>query len=176
MSKVKNLVDEIAKSRNNYLKTINQFTEIEAQAKPDAFTWNAAENTEHLFWAEQGALFGMWKILDALKNGDNSSQSQEAPWCGFSIEEIVEKTWQEKEVVPAVAAPRLGGTLAFWSASLESLQPILEKLSNELTDKDLPLLTHPHPISGVLDFGQRLAFLSFHIDRHNQQVLRLKLK
>lgn len=175
MSKVKNLVDAVAKSRNNYLKTIAQFTEIEAQAKPDAFIWNVVENTEHLFWAEQGALFGMWKVLDALKNGDHSSQSQEAQWHGLSVEEIIEKTWQEKEVVPEVAAPRLVGTLAFWAASLESLQPVLEKLSNQLTDDDLQLLTHPHPISGVLDFGQRLEFLRFHIDRHNLQVLRLKI-
>jgi DinB superfamily len=175
MTKVQNLIEAVANSRKNYLNTISQFSEEVAQAKPDAFVWNAVENTEHLFWAEQGALFGMWKVLDALKNGDNSSQSQEAPMRGLPIEEIIEKTWQEKEVVPAVAAPRMVGTLAFWAASLNSLQSVLEKLGNELTDNELNKLTHPHPISGVLDFGQRLEFLRFHIDRHNQQVLKLKL-
>jgi len=173
MSKVKALIEAVGDSRQRYLKTISQISEKQAQAKPKTDVWNAVEITEHLFWAEQGGLFGMWKVLDALKNGDDTIQKTNAPFVGLEIEEIIAKTWQEKEFVPAVAAPRLGGTLAFWAASLNSLQSILETLGNELSDSDLHLLTHPHPISGVLDFQQRFEFLRFHIDRHNEQVKEL---
>ena len=173
MSKVKALIEAVGDSRQRYLKTISQIPEKQAQAKPNTDVWNAVEITEHLFWAEQGSLFGMWKVLDALKNGDDSIQKAKAPFQGLEIEAIIAQTWQEKELVPAVAAPRLGGTLAFWSASLNSLQGILETLGNELSDSDLHLLAHPHPISGVLDFQQRFEFLRFHIDRHNEQVKQL---
>lgn len=173
MSKVKALIEAVGDSRQRYLKAISQIPEKQAQAKTNADVWNAVEITEHLFWAEQGSLFGMWKVLDALKNGDDSIQKANAPFQGLEIEAIIAQTWQEKELVPAVAAPRLGGTLAFWSASLNSLQSVLETLGNELSDSDLHLLAHPHPISGVLDFQQRLEFLRFHIDRHNEQVKQL---
>ena len=170
MSKTKRLIEAVGNSRNQYVKTIAQFTEKQAQAKPNLEEWNVVEITEHLFWAEQGGLFGMWKVLDALRNGDDTTQKVEAPFIGLEIEEIIAKTWQEKEIVPAVAAPRMGGTLAFWAASLNSLQGVLEILGNSLTDSDLHLLTQPHPISGVLDFQQRFEFLRFHIDRHTEQV------
>jgi hypothetical protein len=173
MLKVKALIEAVGDSRRRYLKTITHFSEKQAQSKPSPEIWNAVEITEHLFLAEQGGLYGMWKVLDALKNGDDTLQRVIAPFEGLKIEDIIAKTWQEKEIVPAVAAPRLGGTLAFWAASLNSLQGILETLGNELTDNDLRLLTHPHPISGVLDFQQRIEFLRFHIDRHYEQVKQL---
>ena len=39
-----------------------------------------------------------------------------------------------------------------------------------MTDDELAKKAHPHPISGPLTFGQRLAFLGFHIDRHRGQL------
>ncbi|MES2797491.1 MAG: DinB family protein [Bacteroidota bacterium] len=176
MTQVQKLIQLISESRNQYLKTVALFSEKEAQAKPNPEVWNVVENTEHLFWAEQGGLLGMWKILDALRNGDASSQNYEALLDSLSVEEIIAKTWKEKEIVPPVAAPRLGGTIAFWAASLHSLQSVLEKLGNELSDNDLQLLTHPHPISGILNFHQRLEFLRFHIDRHHEQIKRIGFK
>lgn len=93
---------------------------------------------------------------------------------GLSIEEIVEKTWKPKEIAPAIAAPRLGGPIGFWAASLESLQVELNALGHELHDDELESLIHPHPISGPIDIRQRFEFLRFHIDRHLNQVEELK--
>lgn len=77
-------------------------------------------------------------------------------------------------MVPAVAAPRLGGALGFWKASLMSLQLPLQGLVSELADEDPESLIHPHPISGPLDVRQRLQFLRFHLDRHRGQVAALR--
>jgi hypothetical protein len=173
MSKVKQLILAVGNSRHRYLSTISKFSEKQAQSKPSSETWNAVEITEHLFWAEQGALYGMWKVLNALESGDDSLQRVMAPSAGMEIEEIISRTWKEKETVPEVAAPRLGGTLAFWAASLRSLQSILESLGEQLSEADLGLLAHPHPISGVLDFEQRFQFLRYHIDRHHEQLRKL---
>ena len=86
---------------------------------------------------------------------------------------IINLTWQEKEQVPPVAAPRLGGSLAFWCASLSSLQYVLESLGNTMEENDLRILAHPHPISGDMDFQQRLEFLRFHLYRHTDQAAGL---
>jgi hypothetical protein len=167
---VKRLINEVETARSRYLSKVNTLSQQQASWKLSPEVWNVVEITEHLFWAEQGGIYGMWKILQTHKEG-NIGWEGEAIHQGLSIEEIVERTWQPKEIVPVVAAPRLGGTIAFWAASLQSLTLPLQKLGDELTDESLSIMTHPHPISGAMDFRQRLEFLRFHIDRHYNQVL-----
>ena len=166
------LIKRIADARESYLNLIDQFSEDQARWKPLDNVWNMIENTEHLYWAEHGGIMGMWKTLQAIRDG-KYERSFEFEHKGMPIEEIIEKTWKPKEEVPAVAAPRFGGTIGFWSASLQSLQEILEAFGKTIQDDELRLRAHPHPISGSLDFHQRLEFLRFHIDRHHDQVSRL---
>ena len=63
------------------------------------------------------------------------------------------------------------------SELVTSLSPIvsniLEAFGHDIRDDELRILAHPHPISGAMDFHQRLEFLRFHIDRHRDQVLAL---
>ena len=173
MNQVKKLISEVLAARNRYLDTVRQLSESQAQWKPSADVWNVVEITEHLYWAEQGGILGMWKVMQAKREGKFPWQG-ELVHKGLTIEEIVEKTWKPKETVPAVAAPRLGGPIGFWAASLESLQVALNALGHELHDDELESIIHPHPISGPIDIRQRLEFLRFHIDRHLNQVEELK--
>lgn len=164
------LLTAIDEARARYLAEVANFSEAQAQRKPTPEEWSAVEITEHLFWAEQGGLLSLWRTL----------ASAEPVWAGEpvnagqSIEEIVARTWREKELVPAVAAPRLGGPLAYWTALLQSLSHPLQTLGQALTEADLSRMTPPHPISGPLDVRQRLEFLRFHLDRHRGQVERLR--
>ncbi len=164
---------EVADARRRYLAAVADFDESQAQWKPSPNGWNAVDITEHLFWAEQGGIVGMWKTLLGIRAGTLSYEGI-SPNDGLSIDEIIRQTWQEKEIVPAVAAPRMGGPLVFWSSALAGLQPILETFGEALSDNDLSIKAHPHPISGSMTFGQRLAFLRFHIDPHRVQVEKLK--
>lgn len=172
MTKTQILIKDISDSRRTYLDLLSRYSEEQAHWKPDPESWNMVEITEHLYWAEFGGIMGMWKTLDAIRSG-KTERLLEFDHKGMSIEEVVEKTWQEKEKVPAVAAPRMGGTIGFWSASLQSLQEILESFGQYINDDELHIKAHPHPISGSLDFHQRLEFLRFHIDRHKNQAERL---
>ena len=131
--------------------------------------WSAVEITEHLFWAEHGGSWGMWRALQAYRDG-TPVWTGEYTNRGRSVEEIVALTWQPKEQVPAIAAPRMGGTLAFWCAALLSLPQPLEAFSEAVASEDPEAVIHPHPISGPLDIGQRFAFLRFHIDRHRGRL------
>ena len=169
MNKVTQLISNVAAARNEFIKLIKNISESQAGFKPAEGEWSIIDNTEHLFWAEQGGIYGMWKILYAIRNG-TAERSFESAHKDWSIEEIIAKTWKEKEQVPAVAAPRLGGTLVFWRTSLLSLQQVLEIFGSDLKEEELRLQAHPHPISGAMDFQQRLEFLRFHIQRHQSQV------
>jgi hypothetical protein len=164
------LVNEVGNARDLYIKAITHITEQQAAYRPAPGVWNVVEITEHLYWAEHGGIAGMWKTLYAIRNNSLPRQ-YESVHKNMTVEEIIAATWKEKELVPPVAAPRMGGTLAFWITALSSLQNILTGFGNDLQDEELRLLAHPHPISGDMDFHQRLEFLRFHINRHAKQVL-----
>ena len=172
MNIIQKLIQDVSTARDQYLDKIANITEVQAGWKPDPEAWNIIEITEHLFWAEQGGIFGMWKTLNAIREG-NMSRTYESIHKDMPIEQVIDMTWRPKEKVPAVAAPRLGGPLSFWKQSLNSLQEVLGAFGQELTEDELRLQAHPHPISGALDFQQRIEFLRFHINRHKEQVSQL---
>ena len=173
MSTTSQLLNEVAVARQHYINALSTFDEHEAQWKPTPDSWNATDITEHLFWAEQGGILGMWKTLLGVKAGAIHYEGA-SPNDGLPIEEIIRLTWQEKEIVPAIAAPRMGGPLPFWTSALAGLQPVLDDFGTILTNDDLSKKAHPHPISGAMTFGQRLEFLRFHIDRHRLQAEKLQ--
>lgn len=172
MNTVNKLIQDVSTARQRYLYQIERCTQEQAQWKPDPDSWNMVEITEHLFWAEQGGILGMWKSIIAIREG-KMERKYDSIHKNMSIEQIIKLTWQDKEKVPAVAAPRLGGPLSFWSISLSGLQRVLETFGSYLKDDELRLQAHPHPISGPMDFQQRIEFLAFHISRHREQVLSL---
>src|SRR5262245_32919620 len=149
MNRIEKLIDEVAEARKKYILQAQHFSEQQARWKPEPEVWNAVEITEHLFWAEQGGIFGMWKTIDAIREG-KIERVYEFTHKGMPVEQIVELTWQPKEIVPPVAAPRLGGTLSFWLASLNSLQHVLEAFGHYLKEDELRIQAHPHPISGQM--------------------------
>jgi hypothetical protein len=172
MNTVQKLIQEASIARESYLQNLANVTEVQARWKPDSEVWSIIENTEHLFWAEQGGIFGMWKTLHSIREGQ-SARTYESPHREMPIQQIIDLTWQAKEKVPAVAAPRLGGPLSYWKSSLSSLQEVLNTFGEDLKEDELRLQAHPHPISGPLDFQQRIEFIRFHINRHKEQVSQI---
>lgn len=169
MNKIQHLIESVNFARQTFRSKVSKLTEQEAQWKPSPEVWSVVEITEHLFWAEQGGILSIWKALQANRE-DKAIWQGEKIHAGKDIEAIIAETWREKEFVPAVAAPRFGGPINYWSAMLQSLEYILKDLGKELSDNDLAIMTLPHPISGPFDIQQRLEFLTFHINRHLSQV------
>ena len=69
MNTVQKLIQEISTARTLFIQEINIITEQKARWKPDPEVWNITEITEHLYWAEQGGIVGMWKTLHAIREG-----------------------------------------------------------------------------------------------------------
>ncbi|MFO7526441.1 MAG: DinB family protein [Ignavibacteriaceae bacterium] len=173
MSELKILKQDVITARNNFLESVKELTINQGYFKPSTDFWSAAEITEHLYHAEFGGISSMWKALEGQKAG-NPTWKEKHFNAGLTIEEVVEKTWKPKESVPAGAEPRIGGPIIFWRYALESCQYHLDKLTESLEGHNLDTIIYPHPISGPLDVRQRYEFLRFHMDRHKNQVDKLK--
>lgn len=173
MKALDQLIDEVARARENFLVLLRDVTVEQAGFKPTPARWSMVEITEHLVHAEDVGVHGIWRALENHRRGEPLWQG-ENQHAGLSIEEVTGRTWREKEEVPAIAAPREGGSLAFWAASLKARQSALEELAQQLAGIRLEEVIYPHPISGPLDIRQRLEFLRFHLDRHRQQIIELQ--
>ena len=174
---IQELIVDVLAARERFIAIIAPVSHEQAHFRPDAGSWSITDNAEHMTLAERTGIVGMWKALDGIRRG--------VPiWTGAvvhrgrHIKEIIRLTWQEREVVPPVAAPGWGGPISYWVSALRSGQLPLESLARELETAqkdgfDLATIICPHPISGPLDVWQRLEFLRFHLDRHGEQVQAL---
>lgn len=174
MNELDKLKQEVKDARLRYLESVSSLSSKQGFFKPSEDVWSAAEITEHLFHAELGGIWGMWKALEGSLNG-NPTWKEAHHNKGQTIEEVIDKTWKPKEQVPESAAPKLGGPIRFWMNALDSCQHQLERLAESLNGHTLENLIYPHPISGPLDIRQRFEFLRFHMDRHKEQVENLKM-
>ena len=67
--KTAQLIQDVTITRSEFIALADNINETDAAFKPAANEWGITDIAEHLFWAEQGALYGMWKILHAIRNG-----------------------------------------------------------------------------------------------------------
>lgn len=169
MTEVDRLIAGVERARAAYLARAEALTPEQGSFAPQTGAWCIAEITEHLYHAEFGGLNLIWRAADGIARG-------EPVWTGdhvnrgLHIEEVVRRTWREREEAPASAVPRMGGPLAFWTSALRSCTPLLAQLGTRLADLPLDDTIYPHVISGPLDARQRLQFLAFHLERHRGQV------
>ncbi|MEL6251148.1 MAG: DinB family protein [Bacteroidota bacterium] len=173
MTKPAQLIKEVENARNSFIKSCKNLSPLQYQFKIALEKWSILEVAEHIVWAERAGVVGMWKVLEERKHGA-AYWAGENPNEGLSIEEVVAKTWKPKEKVPDVARPRWGGALNFWLSSLDSCKFTLMKLGEALEGENAEKLIYPHPISGPLNITQRLQFLRFHLNRHQNQIENIK--
>jgi hypothetical protein len=172
LADVESLVETVEVARREYLSLLKGLSEEQAGFRVNDATWTITEITEHLFHAEFGGINLIWRAANGLARGA-PVWSGESLNRGLSIEEVVRRTWREREESPASALPRIGGPLEYWVAALRSCSSLLAELKVALRTVPLDETIYPHAISGPLDAGQRLAFLAFHLYRHREQVAEI---
>ena len=172
MADVDKLIDAVERARANLVSSVVGLSDAHAAFKPAEGQWSVVEVLEHLYLAEFSGIAKIWVALEALKAGRGWTEAR--PNRGKSIEEIVGATWKPKEVAPPIATPHIGGPIQFWLSATRSLQPVLAELGGHLRGANLEDVVFPHFLSGPLDARQRLEFLRFHIERHSDQVARIR--
>ncbi len=173
MTKLKTSIQKVFTARRQFIQEASNLAYEQAHYKASPETWSICENVEHIVWAERAGVYKMWIAVDNFKNKKVRWEG-EAVHSGLSIEEVIAKTWRPKEIVPDIAKPRWGGSIDFWIHSLEACQSVLETFGRELEGLDPAQIIYPHPISGPLNIWQRIAFLRFHLERHQNQIQRVK--
>lgn len=168
------LLNSVAKARQQFIAAASGMTYEQSQFKPSDEAWSIVDNVEHMVWAEMGGINGMWKALEAIKN-NKPLWKGDAVHHGLTIEEIIEKTWKEKEHVPEIAKPRWGGPVEYWIAALNGCQNLLASLCHAISGYDPEQVIYPHIISGPLNVVQRMEFLRFHLNRHQRQIETIKV-
>jgi hypothetical protein len=173
MQHIHQLIEQVAQARSQFIASASGLTAEQANFKPAPDVWSIAEITEHMVWAEHSGISGMWRAIDGIEN-NRPVWTGEFVHKGLSIEQIIEKTWKEKEQVPEIAKPRWGGPVAYWIAALTACQGVLEDLGKALEGLDVEHVIYPHIISGPLNVPQRIEFLRFHLQRHQKQIENIK--
>lgn len=173
METLPGLIQETEEARQRFIAVVSGLSFEQVNFKPDPDTWSITEITEHITRAEQSGTMFMFKALDGYKRGQ-PVWSGDLIHKGLPIEEVIDKTWQPKEKVPEIAAPSWGGSIAYWIALLKAQTHLLKEFGIAMNGYDLEAIVIPHLLSGPLDIRQRLEFLRFHLDRHRNQVERVK--
>ena len=173
MTEVQKLIADVEAARQRVLDATEEVTTEQGGYTPAPDRWSIAEIVEHLVLAERSGTNYIWRAADGVTRGVPVF-SGVSPNRGLTIEEVVERTWQPKEIAPEVARPYLGGPIGYWRAALRGRRPTLADLGEVLEPLDLDTVIYPHKLSGPLDARQRLAFLRFHLDRHHGQIEALK--
>jgi hypothetical protein len=171
MADVDTLIHAVERARANLVRSVVSLSDAQAAFKP-AGGWSVVEVLEHLYLAEFSGIAKIAVALEALKAGRGWADAR--PNYGKSIEDIVAATWKPKETAPPIATPHIGGPIHFWLSATRSLPPVLAELGGRLRGANLEDVVFPHFLSGPLDARQRLEFLRFHIERHTDQVARIR--
>lgn len=172
MAEIREMIAAVAVARQRVIADVVGIAEDRAIWQPATGEWSIAQVVEHLTLAEQGGVLSIWREAEGVRT-DNPTWQGESVHRGRSIEEIIAMTWRKREDVPASAAPRMNGPLAYWIASFAACQTVLEALGQTLDGLDLEAVVVPHVISGPLDARQRLGFLRWHMDHHRPQIAEI---
>lgn len=166
------LLDELRVARHRVSRRIGDLTEAQAAFRPDDASWSVTQVVEHLVWTEHTGLHRMVRAIRAHRAGE-PLWTGENPNRGETIEDIVAATWRERETALPEDEPTWGGPLAYWAVVFEAAQDVTERVAADVRTDELDEVVIPHELSGPLSLRQRLAFLRFHLERHEGQLERI---
>src|SRR5215469_13896066 len=93
------LISDVASARLQVLQSVRRLSEHQAAFKPKQDCWSINEILEHLVLAELSGVSKVWAAAEGVK-ALHPVWSGEHTNAGLNIEEIVQRTWKEKEAAP----------------------------------------------------------------------------
>jgi hypothetical protein len=173
MSALASLLADVHTARVRVLDAVRGLTVEQGADRPGPGQWNVQEVLEHLVLAERGGYdlirtaAERWRAGDPVWSGDSEN-------AGQAIEQVIERTWKPRETAPESATPTGRWSAGIWAAHLSSCDALLSDLPAVLAGLPLERVIYPHFLCGPLDVVQRLEFLRFHLERHAEQVRRIR--
>lgn len=167
MSTVEEMVADIERARTALLELLESIGPERMAVPIGENRWSPTQYLEHLVLAEEATLWRMFKAVDDWRRRREVLRS---PTPEDAIEEIVARTWREREHAPPLAVPRLGEPGSYWIERMKRNAAIVRELAARVRQDELDALSYPHPISGPFTLRQGFEFVRFHIDRHRGQI------
>lgn len=167
MQTVRELVADIERARSALLDLLRSIGPGRMAVSIGKDRWSPTQYLEHLVRAEEATLWRMFKAIDDWRRFDEVLAS---PTPEATIEEIVARTWREREEAPPLAVPQLGEPGSYWMARMRRNASLVREFAELVREQELDSLAYPHPISGPFTMRQGLEFIRFHIDRHRGQL------
>src|SRR5262249_44900531 len=160
----------IDEQRERIYKRVESLNEEQANARPDVNTWSATEVVEHLTIMEDRLVRMMKVMLTKAEGASAKSDRTMVEIRPFSLDELVERSRNEKYVAPEAVRPIGTVRLADLLSRLRQSRLELRSLRPRIEATDLSGVTYPHPAFGALNFYQWLAFIGMHEERHLRQL------
>ena len=156
--------------RERIYKRLESLNEVQANARPDANAWSAAEIVEHLTIMEDRLVRMMKVMLTKAEGASAKSARATVEIKPFSLDEFVARSRNEKYIAPEAVRPSGTVRLPDLVVRLRQSRVELRSLRPRIEATDLSAVTYPHPAFGPLNFYQWLAFIGEHEERHLRQL------
>ncbi len=135
--------------------------------------WHALQVLEHVIGSEIGTL-GYLKKKTLAPAATLESSSADELMAGEKLIAALQsrKQWKAPDVLPQ---PRGLDSLGMYAAKWEALRFDYATFISDLSDEYLDRLVFRHPLAGMLNLAQTIAFLRDHITHHMFQLERIKV-
>ncbi len=161
------LVQDIERARAALVALVESIGPSDMAVPIGEGRWSPTQYLEHLVRAEEATLWRMYKAVDDFRR---SGEALTSSTPGLTIEEVVERTWEETVEAPPLAVPQLGEPSAYWRVRFQNNASVVGDFARLVREDELDALCYAHPISGPFTLRQAFQFVRFHIDRHRGQL------
>lgn len=167
---VAQIFESIDETRLRLYRKVEGLTDEQANAHPNANAWSVTDIMEHLMILEDRLTKMMKMMLTKAKGASLRSTGGAIEIKPFSLDQIIERSLDEKYVAPEAVRPSGTAGLPDLLARMRASRQELRAMQPEIEATDLSMFTYPHPAFGPLDFYQWLALIGLHEQRHLKQI------
>ena len=162
----------LARAHLTFAAGIANLNDAQTQFRPAADAWTIEEILEHLAITNGGFVRINYKLIK------QAEAAGAPPLPGLNLKHILLTDDGQpnplKFPAPETVKPKGGQRLSESCAKIEQAHTDIQAAQSRLAASDCSLPTFPHPAVGPLNAYQWLIVYGEHMDRHRQQIERLK--
>ena len=171
LKSVEEIYASLDAARNKVVNTISVLGGEQANFRPSAEKWSAAEIVEHLAKTEANLVRVVGKLLGKAEAENAPSDGTINPPISFAA--MAERARNEKFQAPSFIAPEGAASVSESLEQLSQSRAALVELRPRIEAVDCSKVEYPHPFFGNFNLYQWLGFIGVHELRHLAQIENL---
>ncbi len=162
----------LAREHSAFAAATTGLTDAQTQFRPAQDSWTIAEIVEHIGITNSGFVRIAYKLIK------QSEAAGAPPLAGLHLKDVLltgdGQQDPRKFPAPDMVKPQGGQSLAASFAKIEQAHADIQAARARLEASDCSSATFPHPAVGQLSPYQWMILYGEHMDRHRQQIERIK--